>query len=118
MTYQRKETGALGEQLAAEFLKKRGYKILETNFQTPLGEIDLLAKHKNDIVAVEVKTKSGGDFGAGFEMVNFFKRRKLLGLARLLQTQYPKETIRIDIISINLDDNPPQIRHFPNAIEE
>ncbi len=118
MTYQRIKTGALGEKLAAEFLKKRGYKILETNVQTSLGEIDLLARHKNDIVAVEVKTKSGEDFGAGFEMVDFFKRRKLLGLAHLLEARYPKATIRIDIVSVNITTDPPDIKHFTSAVEE
>jgi putative endonuclease len=126
MTYLRKSTGNYGEDLAAKFLKKRGYKIIALNFKNKLGEIDILCKapapfwrwHNPTIVVVEVKTKSGQDFGEGWEMVNYFKKKKLLLLAKSLQKDYPKSVIRIDIVSIDTGREPPEIRHFENAVEE
>ncbi|OQA53442.1 MAG: hypothetical protein BWY43_00015 [candidate division WS2 bacterium ADurb.Bin280] len=132
MAYFKKQTGNYGEDLATDFLQKKGYKILERNLTNHLGEIDILCegpcktrsvlavfqKPNRAIVVVEVKTKSGKDFGEGFEMVNSFKRSKLLFLAKSLQTKYPDRTIRIDVVSINTDSQPPEIKHFENAVEE
>jgi len=134
MTYQRKKEGNYGEDLAAEFLKSNGYKILARNYKTGIGEVDILAepprsgfgkikgailkKHKPTIAVVEVKTKSGRDFGEGYEMVNYFKQRKLLQLAKSLQSKYPKSVIRIDVISVDTSQDPPNIRHFESAVEE
>lgn len=114
----RKTTGQSGEDLAAKFLKKNGYKILERNLSTNLGEIDLLARHKNDIVVVEVKTKSTSRFGEGYEMVNYFKKKKLLSLARQIGAQYPGKTVRIDVISVDLSFEKPKINHYINAVED
>ena len=120
MTYERKETGAEAENLAAKFLKKAKFKILEMNLTNKLGEIDILARdrRKGDIVVVEVKAKSTQEFGEGFEMVNFYKRRKLILLAKSLQIRYPKATIRIDVVSVDMASDPPEILHFENAVEE
>jgi len=157
----KKQTGNLGEDLAARYLKKLGYKILKRNLKNYLGEIDILAeaplkhsrhpglacpepgrgdpgssldsgsgagmtskvssffKRKNRaIVVVEVKTKSGSEFGEGFEMVNYFKQKKLLSLAKQLQTDYPDRTIRIDVVSVDTSQDPPEIKHFVSAVEE
>ncbi|MDH4358821.1 MAG: YraN family protein [Candidatus Berkelbacteria bacterium] len=118
MTFERKSTGSYGEELAAKHFKKNGYKIIARNFKTKIGEIDILARQKKDIIIVEVKTKSGRELGEGYEMVNYFKRRKLLQLAKLLQIEYPKSVIRIDIISVDTSKEPPAIRHFESAVEE
>ena len=114
----KKQTGNYGEDLATQYLKKHGYKILERNYKNKLGEIDILARQKSAIVVVEVKTKSGSEFGSGFEMVNYFKQRKLVLLAKSLQTIYPRQTIRIDVISVDTSTSPPKISHFENAVEE
>ena len=53
----RRDTGILGEKLAGDFLKKQGYRILETNYRCSIGEIDIVAKHKDFLVSVEVRTK-------------------------------------------------------------
>jgi len=118
MAYFKKETGNLGESLAERFLQKSGYKILAKNLKLPLGEIDVLARRKSVIVVVEVKTKSSHEFGEGYEMVNSFKKHKLIQLAKSLQIKYPRQTIRIDIISVDTSTNPPEIKHFENAVEE
>ncbi len=122
MNFTKKTTGELGEDLAVQFLKKNRYKILEQNKENHLGEIDILARTpgilKNDIVIVEVKTKSTKNFGQGYEMVNYFKKRKLITLARELQKEYPSKTIRIDIISVDLSQEKPEIKHFISAVED
>lgn len=117
MTQQRNITGQTGEKLAADYLKKHGFKLLAQNYKTKIGEIDLLAKNNGDIVIVEVKTKSTNRFGEGFEMVNFFKRRKLLQLAKLAQIKYPDKTVRIDVVSVDLSGEKPKIEHFKNITE-
>lgn len=104
--------------MATKFLKRNGFKILARNYKTALGEIDILARQKNDIVVVEVKTKSTASFGQGYEMVNYFKKKKLLTLARELQKEYSGKTIRIDVISIDLIQEKPEIKHFRNAVED
>ena len=53
----RRDTGIRGEKLARDFLKKRGYRILETNYRCPEGEIDIITKHKDSLVFIEVRTK-------------------------------------------------------------
>ncbi len=134
MTFKRKSTGKYGEDLAVKYLKKSGYKIIERNYKTKIGEIDILAadfrrhpeqrrrmnlfRRRPTIIIAEVKTKSGRELGEGYEMVNYFKRRKLLQLAKLLQIEYPESVVRIDIISVDTSVEPPEIKHFENAVEE
>jgi putative endonuclease len=77
-----------------------------------------LAQKAKTIVLVEVKTKSTDQFGAGSEMVNYYKAKKLLNLAKSLQIRYPKNVIRIDVISVDLSSDSPHIEHFENAVQE
>lgn len=56
--YERHETGKIGEEIAVAYLKQNGYQIIERNFECRQGEIDIIAKDKNDLVFVEVKTRS------------------------------------------------------------
>ena len=60
----RRDTGILGEKLARDFLRKRGYRILETNYRCPQGEIDIVAWHKDCLVFIEVRTKKSREFGS------------------------------------------------------
>lgn len=108
--------GNLGEKIARKYLQKNKIKILKRNFRSPVGEIDLLARDKEDIVLVEVKTKSGTAFGHPTEMVNYYKQRKLIQLARYCQKLYPQANIRIDVIAVDLSVEPPKVEHFENAV--
>jgi putative endonuclease len=65
----RKETGQRGERLAQDYLKKRGYRIIETNYRSPYGEIDIISKHKNTLVFMEVRAKKNLRFGSPEESV-------------------------------------------------
>lgn len=70
-------TGKLGEEIAKEFLKKKGYKILEQNYKTKYGEIDLVCQRGKELIAVEVRTKIGDLYGSPEESLTKKKLRKV-----------------------------------------
>lgn len=93
--------GSLGEKEAVKFLKKQHYKILELNYRTYYGEIDIIAKQKQTYVFVEVKTRSS-DYVLGNEAVNLKKQKNIIASAesfldnkRLFDVDY-----RFDIIEV------------------
>lgn len=105
--------GVLGEKQAKNFLIKNKYKILQTNYTCPVGEIDIVAKQKDVIVFVEVKTRTSTQFGLPRESVTPFKQNKI----RRVATCYLKENmllnspVRFDVVDI-LEGN---ITHITNA---
>lgn len=105
----------MGEKLAQNLLKNKRYTILETNFTTPLGEIDILAQDGSIIVICEVKTKSGAQYGLAKEMVTPKKQEKLKLLGKYIETLYPKTQIRFDVVAIDYQDQEPKIEHIINA---
>ena len=112
-----KQKGTLGETLACEYLKKAGYKILETNFRySKFSEIDIIAKEKDTIVFVEVKTRSTTAFGHPFEAINSKKLGHIYqaALYYMQQSSEPHKNFRIDIVSILSPDNP-KIEHLKNV---
>jgi putative endonuclease len=113
-----KSTGNLGEDLACQYLQDRGYRILDRNLEFPFGEIDILAEHKHVIVLVEVKTVRGQGFGLAQELVRFKKQKKLKLLAKALEQRYPKKTIRIDVIGVDLSCSPESLEHLVSAVED
>lgn len=108
-----------GEDLAAEFLKKKGYKIIERNFRKGYGEIDIIAVHKNTLVFIEVKTRTSNKFGTPLEAINYFKLKSLLKTAEFYKVLNPKlpESLRIDAVSVILDENTGKsiIEHIENV---
>jgi len=95
----RRSLGDRGEALAAASLRKQGYKILERNYRTPLGEIDLIARHRGALVFIEVKTRTSNRFGAGQDAVHHGKQARLRKLADyyLKQKRLGEVTIRFDV---------------------
>ena len=79
--FYKKLLGISGEQLARKYLKRHGYKILEVNYVTPFGEADIIAKNNDELVFVEVKTRSNQKFGAPSEAVNYKKQQKYVNIA-------------------------------------
>jgi len=116
MTFQRKNLGKVGEDLALEYLKNKGYKEIKRNLKLFCGEIDLLMDDGTDLVICEVKTKSSDEFGLPQEEVDYFKRKKLLQLAKALWQLYPSHSIRIDVVAV--DSSNKKIDHIVNAVEE
>ncbi len=73
----RQKIGKEGETKAIDFLKNNGYQILETNYKTKFGEIDIIAEENNEIVFIEVKTRTNNSFGVPQLAVNSRKQNKL-----------------------------------------
>lgn len=103
----RKELGATGEKLARDFLKKKGYKIREANYRCREGEIDIVARKKDYLVFVEVRTKTSAGFGSPEESVTFAKKEKLIASALTYMSQHQDlpESWRIDFVAVELDRN-------------
>lgn len=102
----RKQLGALGEKIAKDFLKKKGYRIRETNYHCHEGEIDIIAQKGDYLVFVEVRTKSSGNFGTPEESVTPAKKERLVttALTYLKNQQNLSPYWRIDIVAIDLDE--------------
>ena len=101
----RRDTGILGEKLAKDFLKKRGYRILETNYHCPEGEIDIVAKHKDSLVFIEVRTKKSREFGSPEESITPTKVERLKTVAYRYQQTHnnlPPQW-RIDVVAVELN---------------
>jgi putative endonuclease len=113
----RRELGDQGEDLAATALKKQGYKILERNYVTPLGEIDLIARHKGILVFIEVKTRKSDRFGTPAEAVHPAKQAKLRRLADyyLKQQRLGDVAVRFDVVAITMKDGNPAINIIQDA---
>lgn len=94
--------GNQGELAAQKYLKKQGYKILQTNFSCNFGEIDIIARQKKCIVFVEVKTKTSLNFGHPREMVNLKKQNKIAKVAEyyLIKNKLTSCECRCDVIEV------------------
>jgi putative endonuclease len=113
----RRQLGDQGEDLAAAALKQQGYKILERNYVTPLGEIDLIARQGQVLVVVEVKTRRGSRFGAPQDAVHFGKQARLRRLADyyLKAKRLTGSLVRFDVVAVTLGEDEPQVEIIPNA---
>jgi putative endonuclease len=118
----RKDTGALGEKLARDFLKKKGYHILETNYRCPRGEIDIIARQKDCLVFIEVRTKTSLAFGTPEESITYTKMKHLESTAHYYRQSHAQlpASWRIDVIAIELDANYrcKRLELIENALEE
>jgi putative endonuclease len=118
----RKELGDVGEKLARNFLKKKGYKIRENNFRCREGEIDIIAQKKGCLVFVEVRTRTGSCFGSPEESVTSAKKEKLIAsaLAYLNSHKDLPESWRIDFVAVELDQNSKatRIELIENAVSQ
>jgi putative endonuclease len=118
----RRETGILGEKLAKDYLKKRGYRICESNYRCPEGEVDIIAEHKDYLVFIEVKTRRSLEFGSPEESITAEKRERLRAVAAYYQQAHDNlpQLWRIDVVAIELDpkNKPSRIELFENAVGE
>jgi putative endonuclease len=118
---ERKDKGQLGENLAKDFLKKKGYRILETNYRCPAGEIDIVTRQKDCLVFVEVRTKANLNFGSPEESITASKMRHLELTANHYLQNHGKlpASWRIDLVAVELDseDKVKRMELIENAIE-
>ena len=103
--------GQSGEKKAAEYLKKKGYTIAETNYRCKFGEIDIIAIKDGVTVFVEVKTRTSKPYGRGYESVNEKKQQKLILTAQNYFREKGESQARFDVISIDSKE----ITHIENA---
>ncbi|MCL5746990.1 MAG: YraN family protein [Patescibacteria group bacterium] len=94
-----------GEDVAADYLKNHGYKLIERNFRKGYGEIDIVAVKGKTLVFVEVKTRTTDLFGGARESISGFKLRNLTKTAQFYSLLHPKlpEAMRIDAIFIEVN---------------
>ena len=110
------ELGKLGEELAAEYIVKKGYQILERNWRSGHKEIDIIALQDDVLVIVEVKTRKTDDYGEPEIAVGRDKQRMLIRAAdAYVRFKNLDVDVRFDIISIVITDNEPEIEHIEDA---
>ncbi len=107
--------GKFGQQLAKEYLEKKGYKILAENFHCLAGEIDLIAEKNGQLIFIEIKTRFSRNFGLPEEAVNETKRNKMekTALVYLEKEKIKNENFRFDCLAIEIDkeEKKAKIRH-------
>ena len=112
--------GPWGERLAAEFLREKGYKILACNYRSRFGEIDLIARHKNALVFVEVKLRKSPDYVQAREYVGSQKQSRIIATAECwLSENQTQLQPRFDVIEIyapeGISTKEPSVVHLENA---
>ena len=110
-----KNIGRIGESIAEKYLINNGYKILERNFKSKTGEIDIIAYKSNILVFVEVKTRTNNKFGFAYEAVDYRKKKKIQNTANSYINFKKIENIqyRFDIIEVYLTTK--EINHIIDA---
>lgn len=114
-----KTLGMRGEEIALEFLKKRRFRVLETNYRCRCGEIDIIARDGSELVFVEVKTRRTSSYGPPQLSVTPFKQRQIskAALTWLTKNGLMEKNARFDVIGVLLRDNGPLVEHIKNAFD-
>ena len=115
-------TGAWGEAVAAEYLRRKRYQIIASGFRTRFGEIDLIVADKKHIVFVEVKLRKSDKFAQAAEFVDYHKQNRLRTTASMYLSQNPtKLQPRFDVIEVYAPEGHetqnPVINHLEGAFE-
>jgi putative endonuclease len=111
--------GRSGEEAAVVLLKENGYKILARNYKTRLGEIDIVARDKDTLCFVEVKTRLSERFGLPSEAVSRFKQRQIskAALIFLKEKKLLDKKARFDVVSVLYSEKGPKLDIIKNAFE-
>ncbi len=106
------DVGQAGEDLAIKHLLQTGYQILDRNFRVRLGELDIVALKQGQVVLVEVKTRTGPNFGLPEEAINKKKLVKIQQVGQIWTDQHPQfpKSLRIDLVAILGN----KIKHYKN----
>lgn len=119
MAYTNKEFGALGEKLAAKYLKENGFKILEKNYKTKLGEVDIIAHDGGEIAFIEVKTRRADPYLSGRYAVDQRKQFHIMRAASwYMEQKRSRLQPRFDVIEVEIDRGSGRlvrIGHIKNA---
>ncbi|MEQ8199996.1 MAG: YraN family protein [Syntrophomonadaceae bacterium] len=113
----KKKLGLKGEDLAASYLQEQGYRILQRNYRSKSGEIDIICSRAGVIVFVEVKTRTSKIFGTPEESITWRKRDHIrrVALDYLAACRQPFKELRFDVIGIMVEQGIPKINHLEGA---
>jgi len=116
---QKKELGRKGEEKAIRFLKKRGYRIIEKNYVCKMGEMDIIAREKDTLAFIEVKTRTSIEFGPPQLAVTEFKQRQLskVALNFLKEKNIEDMKARFDVVAILLAPEGEEIELIRDAFD-
>lgn len=116
--YKKQIIGKNGEEITQKYLLKNKYEIIETNFRCRQGEIDIIAKEKEELVFIEVKTRTNRNYGEPIDAVTYIKQKHIIKAIQyyLFLKEIENTFIRIDIIEIYIKNGRIYIRHNKNAI--
>ena len=120
MTRRRLAKGAQGERIAADHLKRLGYRIEVRNYRCRQGEVDIVARHGAALVFVEVRTRSGEDPGASLASVDRRKQERItrVAMAYVQEHQVQDIELRFDVVAVTCPpERPPEVVHVPAAFD-
>ena len=116
--YVRHELGRIGENIIADYITKLGYKVVERNFACNQGEIDIVAKDKEELVFIEVKTRTDISYGEASEAVTDTKKRHLINSIKyyIYKQKLENQPIRIDVAEVYIKCGKVKINYIKQAI--
>lgn len=111
--------GREGERIAEQFLREKGFKLVERNYRCAAGELDLIVLDKRVVVFVEVKTRTGLGFGSPLEAVAYHKQQKMIHAAQyfLSEKGLHQRDARFDVVGVSWSGREPVVEHIENAFE-
>jgi putative endonuclease len=115
----RQALGKRGEELACRELGRRGYAILDRRYRTRMGEIDIVARHGEATVFVEVKARRDGRFGGAAAAVTRWKQRRMAAMAvdYMARRGLLDRPCRFDVVTVEIDDGRVRVEVYPHAFE-
>ena len=116
--YYKTELGKMGENIAVQYLISKEYKIIERNFRCRQGEIDIVAIDENELVFIEVKTRTSKQYGNPSEAVDYTKMNHILRVAEYyIYIKKIKNTyMRIDVIEVMISRKGNVVRHLKQVV--
>ena len=118
--YKKHVVGKNGEDIATEYLLNNNYEIIERNFNCKQGEIDVIAKDKDELVFIEVKTRTYMAYGSPVDAITYYKQKHILKTVEyyLYVKKLENEFVRIDVIEVYKKNSTYCINHIKGAIEK
>ncbi|CDD26843.1 uPF0102 protein HMPREF0628_1466 [Clostridium sp. CAG:452] len=112
------ELGRIGENIIADYITKLGYKVVERNFACNQGEIDIIAKDKEELVFIEVKTRTDISYGEASEAVTNTKKRHLINSIKyyIYKQKLENQPIRIDVAEVYINKGKVKVNYIKQAI--
>ena len=116
--YIKQKIGKIGEDIATKYLESKGYIIIERNFIAKQGEIDIIAKDKDELVFVEVKTRTNNLYGKPADAVNELKQKHLISTVKyyLYSNHLENEFVRLDVIEVYLSNKTYSVNHIKQIL--